>query len=878
MPGPYIHIAASDRVRTRLREFNSWGNAPATAGLPPVAGPSREELATLANAHPSYYALGAIGPDLFFFLPDFRALCIRGRRIPIANSLIGVLEFLDGLYEAFDSWILEDWERYFGPGNENVEEALSRLTGDLSTVVMDIIGKLSSIGTNALVDLVAMNYDWWGLFGLGLNKGYDNQDFFWSDMLHYRRTSHFAQSLWNGANLREQSGQPTPGEATAAADKLRAYALGYMTHVGTDTAGHAFVNEKSGGPFRTHWQRHHLIENHMDAQTYDVDEGRKPIYNRLTESALHYRLLFKDSGDDDTRLRPHYVAGDDSLRARYVRRRHLDIDSAMPEELAELIVEAMETTYDTGTPPTPATAATSSPRIIPGPDGRPDVPAVQTAYLLLFRYLKLSMLDGFNHEKPQPPDLFPNLDFPILTDPHDDPPNAGDEDMSFWDWCFAIIRFIKWLEAVALWIVTILPAILLDVATYLPRLAAYYAIQLPLYYMLKAERRIMVMMAFVHPAPDEIDAGLLRLCQGHDDLFLLMLQNMNDTLGGFEDGAIPGILNEIEHLVQILGISALEAATGILSTLSLTFSEPQPNTSYPHAQPVDAQGGAVEYHAPWHYPSSPTELSLTFAGPHECGEMPHVLLDGAMPGDQAMRVAYENAPSPATTDLISSGATKTKNLGDPVNFSDYLMWQLTRLEPLNDPVGPSLITDWNLDADRGYAYKCWDWNRHEPTGEFILHDMDGHAYAAPCTPPPQAEFEGQPGGGLFTTPCAPLSTERPDPLKPLKLHYADHPDPHCAPPGLSVSFEGRAGGVVTLIVANKTSTTVTNVKVTAIGPPPLASLYVGTPIPFIVGNLSPNGSAAFSLVFLMPTSSPFTLDLTIAADNIAPSTTTIHVP
>src|SRR4051794_1918117 len=331
MPGPYIHIAASDRVRARFREFNSWNGAPATASLPAIAGPSRDELAALAESHPSYYALGAIGPDLFFFLPDFRSLCVLGHRVPIANSLIGVLEFLDSLYEAFDSWILEDWERYFGPGDENVEEALSRLTGNLSTVVTDILGKLSSIGTNALVDLVVMNYDWWGLFGLGLNKGYDNQDFFWSDMLHYRRTSHFAQSLWNEANLREQTGLPTPDDAKKAADRLRAYALGYMTHVGTDTAGHAFVNEKCGGPFRTHWQRHHLIENHMDAQTYDVDHGRQSLYNTLTESGLHYRILFTDDGEDNPTPLPTNLPLGQSLRARYVRRRLLDIDSTMPE-------------------------------------------------------------------------------------------------------------------------------------------------------------------------------------------------------------------------------------------------------------------------------------------------------------------------------------------------------------------------------------------------------------------------------------------------------------------------------------------------------------------------------------------------------------------
>jgi hypothetical protein len=28
-----------------------------------------------------------------------------------------------------------------------------------------------------------------------------------------------------------------------------------------------------GGPFRTHWQRHHLVENHMDCYWYLLDDA-----------------------------------------------------------------------------------------------------------------------------------------------------------------------------------------------------------------------------------------------------------------------------------------------------------------------------------------------------------------------------------------------------------------------------------------------------------------------------------------------------------------------------------------------------------------------------------------------------------------------------
>ena len=56
----------------------------------------------------------------------------------------------------------------------------------------------------------------------------------------------------------------------ADAETELAFALGWMTHCGTDVTGHPFTNAKCGGPFRLHWQRHHLVENHFDAAAYNV--------------------------------------------------------------------------------------------------------------------------------------------------------------------------------------------------------------------------------------------------------------------------------------------------------------------------------------------------------------------------------------------------------------------------------------------------------------------------------------------------------------------------------------------------------------------------------------------------------------------------------
>jgi hypothetical protein len=887
VPGPYIHIAVSDRVRDRLKDLNGWTANPSMGTLPVLDGPSPQDIAALARAHPSYFALGAIGPDLFFFLPDFRTLCIFETPQHIANSLIGIVHCLDRLYEALDKLILEDWERYFGPGSANTADALSRLTGDLSTVVSDIIGKLFSILTTALLDLASQAYDWFGLFSLGLNMGYDNQDFFWSDMLHYRKTSQFGRSLWELA-----------AKAPTDSDKLRAYALGYITHLAADTTGHPFVNEKSGGPFRTHWQRHHLVENHMDAQTYDDDyvAGRTAnwphdpnlptpgpgTYSMLTESALHYRILFKEDGTEDTRPRPDYQPGDDSLHGLYVRRRHLDIDSTMPDALAKLLFAAMGQTYNTSTAPTLPGAANSSPRIIRGGDGRPATETIKNTYLLLFEYLKLSMLDGFRHKKPNPPEVFPNLAFPQLTDPHDDPPNEGDTDMSFWDRCLAVLRFILWLRAVALWLATILPAIILDVATILPRLAAYYTIELPLYYMLQAERRIMVMTSFLHPMRDEIEVGLVRMCLGPNDFFLSMLKDMNDVLGGIEDVDLATIVSQVEKL-------GADAAVGLAQLLGLhhvTVTEPNPDERYPHAQPLDNNKDPVEYHAPWQYPSSPMELGHTFAGPYTCGDMPRVLLDATIPGTQAMRAQYENATVPSDTDQISLGATATDNLGDPVNFSAYLIWQLTRTVPPND--NTTRVTDWNLDSDRGYAYKCWDWDRQQQAGaslDHVLLDTEGHQYMEPCTAPPQSENPDAPH------PCYPPPKTAHDPTKPLKIHYTGQANPGCVdPPVLTVSLKYRASGTGNLLlgVSNTGGSAAINVNVPSVtGITAVGATFVEVPTnmpPFSVAggaNLQPAGTADFNLFFEATSGSagvPFSFVITMQADNVPSFSTTISVP
>ena len=85
-------------------------------------------------------------------------------------------------------------------------------------------------------------------------------------------------------------------------------------------------------------------------------------------------------------------------------------------------------------------------------------------------------------------------------------------------------------------------------------------------------------------------------------------------------------------------------------------------------------------------------------------------------------------------------------MGDPVPFSAYLIGRLV------NPTGYS--TQFNLDADRGYAYLTWDWIRGQERGTTDL----GFHYDKPVVAPWLDRAEWDLG------------------VTPMQLHYVDPPD------------------------------------------------------------------------------------------------------
>ena len=710
MPGHYVHLSAMRATAAALGSRRGAFRPERSERVDPDwKGMDMRALAALMQARPNFASLGAIGPDLFFFLPDFR----DSKGLPLSSVLVQVLKFLEGLYEKLDPYV-EKYNEYLGPITENAAEQMSRLTGGLSESVGNIIGELGDILIAAIEAFATDQIDIFEYFSLGHNRGWDEQAFLWSDMLHYRRTGQFGRAL-----VATAVAMPDVSDR----DKALAYAMGYLTHVATDVTGHAFVNSIAGGPFRLHWQRHHLVENHMDAFRYLSDPlrpGSGTQYPQVTESALYYDIAFNE-GDGSPVARPAYPEGN-TLRDNWTRRRLLDLDSELAAPIPDLLYQAITKVFyaDGG----------KHPKILRDDDGKPTTDLIEETYRLLFRYLKMTTVDGFGHEPPPPPDVFPNLQFPTFNDPgsHESAPGSDGNDGDWWDdvldFLLSVVKTILYIIEVAIYLATLPWAILADVLTYPPRLGLYYALELPLFHLFKNFRALLVMTGYLLPMDDEISVGLVHVGAPDPKAFHNLLDDAGDVFGGVGE-------NLLERM-------------------------PFRDQKYPRLTAFE------EYKAPWKYPANEApELLKTVAGPYARFSDPNVLF-GNVPTNADIRDRLQDAQDQAEANAVGDDLRTDRHLGDAVSFSSYLIWLDSRDNPQPDGSRPPLI-DWNMDADRGYGHHCWDWNRQKDT---TFDDPEGNPYKAPCTWPTQAE------DGTFNKDV------------PLQVHWSESDDPGCDRPPL----------------------------------------------------------------------------------------------
>jgi len=810
MPGWYVHSEAAKMAALRLEAED----VPAALGFGPGEA---KALGELAHKWRNYLAVGALGPDLFYLLPDFKK--------EAGNVLLSVAKWVLDEWSVIDEMFVGSWEKWMGPVGANDSDLTAQLTGGLSNQLGQAMDEISSAEFNAIVSLASRLNDWFGLLTSGVPQGLADSAFYWSDMFHYRHTYDFPRVLARMAHEHRDAAlqmesdltaggrTPAPDEqmqiddAKADAESELAFALGWITHCATDVTGHPFTNAKCGGPYRLHWQRHHLVENHMDAAAYDMAHMGDPVYEEMGTSALHFRIAFRTRTDAPYNGRhdapaydyfsgfPTYPLGetaiDDEKRTRF-----FDMDPGeLPDHLVELILAAMTEVY--GNDPT---VLIDAPNFSDGgpvmPTGRPNADALNVMWNVVFRYLKYVSSSGLHPRKPMPPSVFNEHPFPTPPGgalPPEDDGRGGDPDddtnpqghtFNVIDFLISLLAWIKYIGQVVEWLVTVVPGLALDAATFPAREFLYYTVVSPLYSLFMASRKLLVLEGFLVPKPEEIEAGLitLGLQTGHQRQTLTA--DLNDSTG-----FAPSSVTFDEPSGRVKATDEWEADRAF-PRQSMKDPIPQVNQVLaPLGSSIPATLGVGESYShwvvPWRYPDTDLagdrigwEPHLTHVGPWKQGAVTTDLFDRA-DTDLTAAARFEKATTPEETsaacrDLFPSGA----HLGNPVDYSLYLVQRLCANQA---------VPSFNLDSDRGYGFHCWDYDRHNRRRVIPRSVEDFHcpqpfgvmrfAMEQPCTVPEQYDPTWSANDPLPVPPPGPQDprfvVNRYRPEVGLRIHYLD---------------------------------------------------------------------------------------------------------
>jgi hypothetical protein len=408
----------------------------------------------------------------------------------------------------------------------------------------------------------------------------------------------------------------------------------------------------------------------------------------------------------------------------------------------------------------PTIISTLDDRVPIATSGYANADDVAGAYWWLFKYVKWTTTDFFNIRRPDPPPVvvIPSFPQPPGSGDSDPGPGASDDD-SVWDdilsFLLDLFAWVAWLGEVAVWPAAVIAGIVGGATTYPLRWALYEALELPLYNAWLGIHTYLAMTGYVLPMSGEINAGLTTLGKSIADNWAVTVAALNDPSGGLTSANLstdPSGAGERTFPKDVL----LDPPSAISQIFSEIF----------HAGAPSVNGELPsEFTRPWRWPSQDnqgdpvnTEFPLSVSGPYRAPSDAAVLFAGA-PGNPTARAKLEASKSEAQTiDLLVSLLRKNQHLGDPQDYAAYLIAMLTR-----KGLDPSRVANFNLDADRGYAYLCWDWVRDltrkampkssfggdpDPGAGNAPDDVSQHVYPAPVMPgygwSSDDEFSGPP--------------------------------------------------------------------------------------------------------------------------------------
>jgi len=417
------------------------------------------------------------------------------------------------------------------------------------------------------------------------------------------------------------------------------------------------------------------------------------------------------------------------------------------------------------------------------PEGFPLPWEIMAAYRFMLSWFKRQYVSTMDMDRPKPPTVFtpPKSDYDFGP-PDFNGVSSSDDPIS--QVCEVVLALLDWvfksLGKVAQLLYDIAKTVA-SAATWPGRAVLYETIILPLWEVTENIRMVLVHLGYMQPQseqfygdgnlkrPNEIDEVLIRLGHSVDSAFQEALAAAFDPLGNLDKD--PALTN--------VGVrNVLGDANPWLPVRSVNDEQPPiiPNKS--------REDDVVEYQRPWAFPDRTNsrdpqkagnflEMPTTTAGPYPTNTMPDNLLGVDTMISNTARKLYEDAGCPADTDLytqafvLHQGTGKfdegryrgTNPLGDPVIFSTYLIGQIAN--------NPKFLSSFNLDADRGYGYLCWDWIRKplEPNAT-EPQDEQSHVYPYPVVAPEGADNWPWPrpdprplGRNLYTL------------TDPLALHY-----------------------------------------------------------------------------------------------------------
>jgi hypothetical protein len=249
------------------------------------------------------------------------------------------------------------------------------------------------------------------------------------------------------------------------------------------------------------------------------------------------------------------------------------------------------------------------------------------------------------------------------------------------------------------------------------------------------------MTGYTMPLAEEINPGLNTLGKSVNDNWAVTVAALNDPSGGLTPANLspdPSGTGDRVFPKDVL----LDPPSAISNIFSQLFKAGAP-----------AVGGELpsEFKRPWRWPAQDNqgdtvnaEWPLSVSGPYLAPADATVLFAGA-PGDPAARGKFETSASEAATnDLARSLLRQGKHLGDPQDYAAYVIATLTR-----NGLDPAKAVNFNLDADRGYAYLCWDWVRDkgrpampkqafagnpDPGNANTPDNVSQHVYSVPILP------------------------------------------------------------------------------------------------------------------------------------------------